>query len=46
MSVNNYINLARVTFAWIGIVIYLFYVSFLGQQIIDASSDIFNSVYV
>ena len=46
MNVNNYINLVRVTFAWLGIVIYLFYVSFPGQQIIDASSEVFNSVYV
>ena len=46
MSINNYINLARMTFAWLGTFIYLFYNSFPGQQIINASSDIFNSVYV
>ena len=46
MNVNNYINFARVAFAWLGVVIYLFFVSFPGQQVIDASSDIFNSAYV
>ena len=46
MNVSNYVNCAKVTFATIGVVIYLVFVSFPGQQVIDASSDIFNSAYV
>ncbi|OXU24616.1 hypothetical protein TSAR_008383 [Trichomalopsis sarcophagae] len=45
INLNNPINLIRVGFVWLGIIMYTFFISWPGQKLINCSYDLFNTVY-
>jgi hypothetical protein len=46
MNLHDATNIIRMGLMWIGLVLYLFYLNWTGQKIIDTNFTVLKSMYV